>query len=1805
MINSLKTNKKLLLFFLASIFILFIVNHKLIVKSNSYTAVTNSNSSYFSKKNNLDSKFQNNKPINAVIGPGLTKINYNASNVGDILSQNDTGKALSAVVMHNGYLFAPMGADHGGGRGDGSFAFYDISDQTNPINVFDSRNYPTIYHNENSFNYVGNWGEVHSLPIIGNRMVITETDAGEAGFCIFDTSNFYDDDPNTLPEIIGRYRYPGVTSPTNYDGYSFSLAAKGGKYVYAPTGAYGLYIVDISDPTNPTSVNHIKTENLSGVFPRAAVILGDMLVLSDANNLSSLLVMDITNPANPVQLAYKNDFDLGYQGFLYGAEFFSTADGSIRSYDLSDPSNITTKVYNSNTGNQLSTPEYGFGKDNNIFIGHYPGLTKWDLSNPSVAIARCEPINPRSDDYAFLTPLGSTAVITSDHNHPNKLNFGVHQSEPDNLAPAVKYILPKDGTTLVNVNASVGISFTDFIDALSINDTTIEVVNISTGIVVQGTYNQMFGFVSFVPDSPLDENATYEVILKDQGVKDWSGNAIDQDLVVSTFSTGTTIQTIATPNINPVTTISLGELAQFSLDLQGEDISNFEFSWDFGDGLPQTTYDTSLIKSHQYDSVGNFIVTLFIKYTDNDRVVQKTVIQTVINELTEEAPLRSAKILYDDTNNLVWNVNPDNNSVSAISATDYKLVHEIPVGEKPTSLALSSNNELWVVNNDSATITIINMSTSTVDETLFLDYGSSPISIVIDNLNKSAYVTLQSTGKLVKFDTNTKTIINELSVGAWPKNLALDASRDKLWIARFISPDDAGKLTVVNTSTFTIEKTVSLQPSLDVEDNATNGRGLPNYLGALTISPDGTQLFVPSKKDNIYRGIQRDGLPLTFETTVRSMGAQINLDTEEENIGNRVDFNNSDFATAAIYSPNGSQLFVTTNGTSSVWIVDAFDLSRRSEISSGGNAPDDLVISPDGKKLFVHNFMSRSVVVFNSNSVCNTSCSIIKELSKTIVVSDEKLEDDVLLGKQLFYNSYDTRLSTDGYMSCASCHLNGTHDGRTWDFTNLGEGFRNTIDLKGKGKKGHGRFHWSSNFDEIHDFENQIRNFNLGTGLMPNGEFNYAQNPLGNTKKGKSKDLDALAAYVESLDYMDNSPYTDNGQLTSRAQLGKMVFNDLLCLSCHGGSDFTDSPTNNLHDIGTLKATSGQRLGEDLLGLDTPTLRGLWLTAPYLHDGSASTVKDAIEAHTNLNLPTISEEDMDNLVEYLLQISDNECLFNEGDACNDRDPDTMNDVYNDNCECIGVPINNCSATGEMLYQRWNDISGTLTSNLTSINDYPYNPTITTTLSGILNQEEGTGDNYGTKVSGLLCAPQTGYYTFWVSGDDSTELYLSTDKYPSNAVLIADTAGTWTGYQEWGLTSSQESVPIFLEASHEYSFILLHKEGNGGDHFSAGWELPDGTLERPMSVANFSIPAQSTTICEATGELLNERWEGISGTSTFDLTNIGDYPDNPTTSTIMTGMFNQEEDTGDNYGTKVSGILCAPETGYYTFWVSGDDSTELYLSTNKFPSNAVLIADTGGTWTGYQEWETSSSQESNPVFLEENNEYSFILLQKEGSGGDHFSVGWELPSGILERPMPTTNFSITPAEPTETVTNCQIDITASINGSPTIKTNFAELDYSDSVLLEPQAVNNSSTNWSWYGPNGFLASTQTILLQNIQVAQEGTYEVYHTNSMGCVATEYFYVKVNASLETDDMDGSFKLSVYPNPTSGLLIIESRDNISDAKITVIDINGRQITQKSEIKIDSSKRIIIDSSNWASGLYFVCLETDNKKIIKKVIRK
>jgi len=157
-----------------------------------------------------------------------------------------------------------------------------------------------------------------------------------------------------------------------------------------------------------------------------------------------------------------------------------------------------------------------------------------------------------------------------------------------------------------------------------------------------------------------------------------------------------------------------------------------------------------------------------------------------------------------------------------------------------------------------------------------------------------------------------------------------------------------------------------------------------------------------------------------------------------------------------------------------------------------------------------------------------------------------------------------------------------------------------------------------------------------------------------------------------------------------------------------------------------------------------------------------------------------------------------------------------------------------------------------------------------------------------------------------------------------------------------------------------------------------------------------------------GSILREFWTGISGNSVTDLTAHANYPENPTGRGFPTS-FEAPADWTDTYGTRLRGYVHPPTTGEYTFWIASDDGSELYLSSDEDPSGAALIASVSG-WTSPREWTKYASQQSAAIHLEAGRRYYIEAVHKEGTGSDHVSVGWQVPGGAYERPIPGLRLS---------------------------------------------------------------------------------------------------------------------------------------------------------------------------------------------------
>jgi len=401
------------------------------------------------------------------------------------------------------------------------------------------------------------------------------------------------------------------------------------------------------------------------------------------------------------------------------------------------------------------------------------------------------------------------------------------------------------------------------------------------------------------------------------------------------------------------------------------------------------------------------------------------------------------------------------------------------------------------------------------------------------------------------------------------------------------------------------------------------------------------------------------------------------------------------------------------------------------------------------------------------------------------------------------------------------------------------------------------------------------------------------------------------------------------------------------------------------------------------------------------------------------------------------------------------------------------------------------------------------------------------DNFTRRVSGYFIPAASGNYVFFVSSDDDSDLFLSTDDSPVNKRLIAQEQN-WSGDLSWvssGGTSSLSqkrsdqwspdggattpySAGIALVAGTKYYIEGVAHEGGGGDDFAATFKLladadpADNTapaltgpviayITSPVTGATITNQPQNVTVYESQAVTLSVgvqtdsevsptyQWRkgggNIAGATaaTFIIAyavtaDAGSYdcvvtiPNfaNTLTSSAATvavqtaplgrgylkyeyfplstrqaveantagnpsfggntigsdksgaaTIFETGVNFADNYANRFSGLFLPPATGDYVFFISGDDDSDLFLSTDDRPANKRMIAQEV-SWSNNRSWNTAgggtstSAQKRSDQFSPDGGQtfpfatgihmvagqrYYIEGVHHEGGGGDDFGA----------------------------------------------------------------------------------------------------------------------------------------------------------------------------------------------------------------------
>lgn len=547
-------------------------------------------------------------------------------------------------------------------------------------------------------------------------------------------------------------------------------------------------------------------------------------------------------------------------------------------------------------------------------------------------------------------------------------------------------------------------------------------------------------------------------------------------------------------------------------------------------------------------------------------------------------PLRTARLVV--ANDALWAGHPASRTVTRLRLPDGRVAWQTSLGCEPATLA-RSELRLFVTCFDSGEVAVLEDQTGKVIQRRWIGRGPFGLLAHADRL----YVTLAHDNALVVLHPNSLKEVARATSGRQPRGVALEG--DRLYVVHLLD----GATQVFDARTLGRLGEVQIGQQAGVAES-------------ITLSWNGRRAYVPHQRMNVTN------MARTFESTVFPLVNTLDteqlapirkealaLDSVDTPVGMPI---------AVALSPDGARLFAANAASDDISVVD-LSLGIGAGHVAVGHHPRDLALSPDGKLLYTLNLVSDDISVVDTDRV-----AVIAKLP----LANDPRPAEVQQGERLFFTSRPEGVSRDRWMACASCHLDAGSDGQTW-LGNAG-GPRNTPILRGIG--GTEPFHWSADRPDIQSFQKTFTGIMAGKGLSP-------------------AELDSLAAYLNSLPPLPSPVRKPDKSLLRLAKKGAEVFVQAGCAVCHSPPLFTD---RNLHDVGTGEPFHKHPLASgnvpETMGplFDTPSLRELWLTASYLHDGRASTLRDVLTTFNSADrhgrTSTLTERELAALEAFLLSL---------------------------------------------------------------------------------------------------------------------------------------------------------------------------------------------------------------------------------------------------------------------------------------------------------------------------------------------------------------------------------------------------------------------------------------------------------------------------------------------------------------------------------------------------------------------------------------
>ena len=537
------------------------------------------------------------------------------------------------------------------------------------------------------------------------------------------------------------------------------------------------------------------------------------------------------------------------------------------------------------------------------------------------------------------------------------------------------------------------------------------------------------------------------------------------------------------------------------------------------------------------------------------------------------------------------------NRISIFSPDGKTLLRTIPVDESPTGILLDADKAYVTTSAATGHLQIISLETGKQETAIAT--GSGACYPIFGPDKKHIYVCNQFQNTVSEVDPASHQVIRSVKVLREPKSALFSKDGEYLFVTNFLPAQRADVdyvaacVSVIRMSDFTKVKDIQLA----------NGS---NALRGICMTPDGKYIYVS-------HNLGRFAVPTSqLQQGWMNTSAFSIIDVSRQEFIGAVVVDEPERGAAGIWSIacNDETLFITHSGTHEISVIDHkamldkflnypnksmldYDLrflyGLRKRIPLEGNGPRKMIM--ENGKLYIPTYFADIL-----NIVDAQTCEIA-----TANLNPDREESAENKGER-YFNDASHRFQ-NWQSSNGSHHADARTDGMNWDLMNDGVG--NSKNCKSL------LFSHPTPPSMISGIR-ETAEWAVRAGFKFIQFFDITE-----------EDAVCVDAYLKSLRPVP-SPYLVDGELSDLAKEGRKIFEKLNCTECHSGPYYTD-----------LKM---HRIGEDIefeKGWDTPTLREVWRTAPYLFDGRAATMEEVFEIHKHGIDKKVSKKEIKALTEYV------------------------------------------------------------------------------------------------------------------------------------------------------------------------------------------------------------------------------------------------------------------------------------------------------------------------------------------------------------------------------------------------------------------------------------------------------------------------------------------------------------------------------------------------------------------------------------------